>query len=110
MLKLDLDKGFLYAEGIQRTNLDCTDCHKVFVAKLNFDISGNHEIVCPYCGHKHFRTIKKGVVTGDRWSSQAGPNVNVPTERMWTNESLGAKTTTAANHIRERWLDNKEAE
>ena len=106
-MALDHNKGFVYAEGVQRTSVDCTDCHKVFIAKINFDLDGNHKILCPYCGHEHWRVIKKGVVTGDRWGSQNGPNRDVPTERMWSDQSIGAKTTTAAGHIRERWLGLK---
>jgi len=106
-MSLDLDKGFHYAEGVQRTNVDCTHCGKVFVAKINFDLDGNHKILCAYCGHEHWRTIKKGVVTGDRWGSQAGPNRDVPTERMWSDQSLGITTNTVAGYIRDRWLGAK---
>ena len=99
------EDGFVYNEGIVRTDLDCTSCSKVFVAKINYDLDGNHKILCPYCGHQHFRTIKKGVVTGDRWGSQHGANRDVPTERMWSDKTIGATTTTAAEHIRQRWLE-----
>ena len=62
-MKKDLTDGFVYAEGIQRTDVDCTDCGRVFIAKINHDLNGNHKILCPHCGHEHWRTIKKGVVT-----------------------------------------------
>lgn len=101
---LDHDKGFVYAEGIVRTDLDCHSCGKIFVAKINHDLDGNHKIICPYCGHEHWRTIRKGVVTGDRWGSQAGPNREVPTERHWSDKTLGVTTSTAAETIRRRWL------
>lgn len=103
-LKKDLTDGFTYAEGIQRTDVDCTDCGKVFVAKLNHDLDGNHQILCPYCGHEHWRVIKKGVVTGDRWGSQNGPNRPVTTERLWSDRTIGIETNTAAGFIRDRWL------
>jgi DNA-directed RNA polymerase subunit RPC12/RpoP len=100
----DLKDGFEYHEGIVRTSLDCHSCGKVFIAKLNFDLSGNHQILCPYCGHEHWRVIKKGVVTGDRYGSQNGPNREVSTERMWSDTTLPIQTTSVSRHIRDRWL------
>lgn len=103
-MALDWQHGFVYHEGIVKTNVDCTSCGKVFIAKINFDLDGNHKIICPLCGHEHWRSIKKGVVTGDRWGSQNGPNREVPTERMWSDRTVGIETTTAAQFIREKWL------
>ena len=107
-LPKDVTDGFTYGEGIIRTDVDCTSCGKLFIAKLNFDLDGNHQILCPHCGHEHWRVIRKGVVTGDRWGSQNGPNRPVPTERMWSDTTTGATTTTAAKFIRERWLTKDE--
>lgn len=95
--------GFDYHEGIVNTPLDCHDCNKKFVAKLDYDISGNHIIVCPYCGHQHCRAIKDGIVTSDRWSSKNGDNVICDTERYWSHKTLGMQTTTASEHIRRKW-------
>lgn len=101
----DVTDGFVYHEGVVRTDVDCTNCSKVFVAKINYDLDGNHKIICPCCGHEHWRVIKRGVVSGDRWGSQNGPDQMVPTERMWSDKTIGASTLTAAEHIRRRWLD-----
>ena len=94
-----------YGEGIKRTNVPCTDCRKNFVAKINYDLNGNHVIKCPLCGHLHYRTIKNGVVTGDRWDSQAGPNVDVPIDSAWSDTTLPIETNSAAKYIRKKWLD-----
>jgi len=96
-----------YAEGIVKTNLDCHSCSKVFIAKLNHDLDGNHQIICPYCGHEHWRVLRKGCVTGDRWGSQNGLNRKVSTERMWSDRTVGIETNTAAEHIRRTWLQSK---
>ena len=105
--------GFeLHGKGIVRTEEKCSECRKVIVAKINFDINGNHRIVCPHCGHVHFRVIKDGKMTGDRWSYKDIPEdaerwVDAPTESMWSNETLDVKTTSAHQHIRERFLSGK---
>lgn len=105
MIKQDQTDGFVYMEGVQRSQVDCSDCGKIFISKVNHDLDGNHKVVCPYCGHEHWRAIKAGVVTAQRWGSQHGPNRDVPTERMWSDKTVGVETNTAAEFIRQRWLD-----
>lgn len=99
-----------YHEGIVRTHLDCTECRGNFIAKLNYDIDGDHKIVCPRCGHLHYRTIKRGVVTETRWPQHKRPNslqefIEVKTERGWQDDALQMETVTPAEHIRARFLD-----
>lgn len=92
----------LYAEGRIRSEDTCTDCRKLFLAVIDFAISGNHEIRCPHCGHVHQRVIKKGVMTGDRWGSTQGRIVKSETYSVWEGDI--ARTTSAAQYIKERYL------
>lgn len=98
-------EGERYTEPV-RTDVYCHSCNKNFVAKLDYRIDGNHRIVCPYCGHEHWRQIKDGVVTSDRWGSSNGmPTVEVDKRSIWTHDSLPIQTSTASRFIREKWLD-----
>lgn len=99
-----LTDGLQYHEGVVRTEETCTSCAKLFVAKINYDLNGQHKILCPYCGHEHWRVIKNGVMTGDRWGSQDGPNRPVKTERMWSDKTHDIETNTAAEYIRRKWI------
>ena len=104
-----LEEFELHGKGIVRTEERCSECKKTIVAKINFEINGNHRIVCPYCGHIHFRVIKDGKMTGDRWSYKDIPEdaerwVEAPTESMWSDETLEIKTTAVHQHIREKFL------
>jgi DNA-directed RNA polymerase subunit RPC12/RpoP len=56
-----------------RSVVDCTNCGRQFIATLDLSLNGNHEITCPLCGHIHYRVVRDGVVTEDRWRSSAGP-------------------------------------
>jgi DNA-directed RNA polymerase subunit RPC12/RpoP len=103
----DSDKDPNHYEGIVRTDMYCTECRKNFIAKLDFSIEGNHEIICPHCGHEHCRVIKNGKITEDRWSSKQHNTVVAETQRIWTHTVLKATTSSAAEFLRERWL-NKE--
>lgn len=95
-----------YHEGIVRTDCDCHSCGGKFVAKLNYDIDGDHRIVCPRCRHIHYRTITKGVVTETRWKDRPPEETmtDVPTELYWRDTALEIETTTPAEHIRSRFL------
>jgi len=97
-------KHELHGKGIVVTDENCTNCRKTFRMRVNFDVNGNHIMVCPHCGHHHCRTIKDGVVTGDRWDSRNTLLDVVPEGSFWKSTTIGAETTTAFNHIRQAWL------
>lgn len=92
--------------GIQRTELYCHSCNKNFIAQLDFSISGNYVIECAHCGHEHWRTIKDGKITEDRWGSQINNNVTrVSGRSVWKSSVIKAETSTVAHFLRERWLN-----
>ena len=100
-LYFDGDK--LCGKGVVRTEESCSNCHKLMIFTVNFDLNGDHVVVCPHCGHQHCRIIKDGVVTGDRWSSRS-ESVEVPKDSIWDNTNIGAKSVAAYQHIREKWF------
>lgn len=91
---------------IVRTDMYCHDCDNNFIAVIDYNIDGNHEIICPHCSHIHYRLIKKGKITSDRWNSSAVNNVVDRTERIWTDKSLRMKTSSTSRFLRERWLNH----
>ncbi len=101
----DMDSN--HYEGIVRTDMYCTQCGKNFIARLDFSIDGNHEIICPHCGHEHCRKIEKGKITDARWDTRNHVKVVAETQRIWTHNVIKASTSSAAEFLRERWL-NKE--
>jgi len=89
---------------MQRTDMDCHQCGKQFIAQLDMSLDGNHLIECPYCAHEHCRVVKAGRVTGDRWDSR-NENVRATTKRStWKPDSRPLQTSTAAAFIRDSWL------
>lgn len=93
--------------GVVRTDMHCHDCSKNFIALLDYNIEGNHEIICPYCGHRHCRVIENGKITGDRWDGKNSheDNVKVGTERTWQHTHLQGQTSSASHFLREKWLN-----
>ena len=92
-------------EGEVNTDLYCHNCQKTFVAAIDFRIDGNHEIHCAYCDHIHFRVIKDGVATEDRFSSDDSDKPSTIARKTWKAEGLGITTSTASHFLRERWLE-----
>lgn len=70
-----------------RSNVWCTNCSQQFLSELDLGLNGNHEIRCPYCRHIHYRVVRDGVVTEDRYRSSAGPTYQVVTFTI-TNASF----------------------
>lgn len=91
-----------------KTVLDCHECSKQFVALLDYTVNGNHVIECAHCGHEHCRVIENGTITGERWSSRHGDDRTRDAHRprrVWKADALPARTSSAAEFIRQRWLE-----
>lgn len=90
-----------------RENLDlyCHNCDKNFIAKLNFEVSGNHIINCPHCNHEHCRVIEKGKVTSDRWDGRNDTNVNVERRNIIKLENNIGVSISASHFLREKWIN-----
>jgi DNA-directed RNA polymerase subunit RPC12/RpoP len=43
-------------------------CGKYFDFMLNESLNGAHRIHCPNCGHIHYRVVKKGQITDERFT------------------------------------------
>lgn len=92
-------------EGITRTDMNCHACGKDFIAELDFSINGQHVVECPRCGHEHYRHIKDGKITEQRWLNNPGSAVPVRGRSFWKSDVLPARTTIAAAFIRDLWLN-----
>ena len=92
--------------GRQRTEISCHNCvgEKVFIATLDFSINGNHKIVCPRCGHIHYRGIKNGKITEDRWTAAAGETIEVDTTDAWAPDVIKRECSVASVFLRDLWL------
>lgn len=93
--------------GVVRTDVYCTNCSKNFVARIDFDVNGNHIIECPLCAHEHCRVITNGVITGERWDSRY-QRVDVKPRNTWSHQSLPVTTSVACNFLRDRWINRSD--
>ena len=93
-----------WGDGPVRTDMNCTECSKNFIAELDHSIDGNHIVECPYCCHEHCRVIKDGRITGDRWETRM-QRVDIEKKKVWKHNVLQMQTSTASEFIREKWLN-----
>ncbi len=56
----------------ERQELYCHECMKNVQFDLDVEFDGNHEIKCPNCGHIHYRVVRDGQVTDERYNSSYG--------------------------------------
>src|SRR3954465_1127380 len=94
--------------GKQRTEISCHNCpgEKVFIATLDYSINGNHKIVCPRCGHIHYRTIKDGKITDARWTNTVPEGETIPTETSdaWAPTVIKQECSVASTFLRDLWF------
>ena len=64
-----------------KESLYCTDCGKTLHFKRKKEKNGKLIIVCDYCGHKHYRYVKDGVVMSERWGSGGDTNTKFGVEK-----------------------------
>lgn len=100
--------------GKQRTEISCHNCKgdKVFIAILDYSINGNHKIVCPRCGHLHYRTIKDGKITEARWTAKAPEGETIPTETSdaWSPTVIKRECSVASSFLRDLWLQRSDVQ
>lgn len=54
---------------VEKQELYCHNCDKYVQFDIDVSLNGNHEIVCPNCGHIHYRVVQNGRITSERWNS-----------------------------------------
>lgn len=92
--------------GMQRTDMQCTNCSKTFIAEMDYSLNGNHIIRCAWCGHQHCRTVQGGKVTDQRWApSNSLPDIPVGSRHVWKSDVENIATASASAFLRDRWLN-----
>ena len=88
------------------TEIYCHECDGYIRVVLDYSLNGNHEIRCPKCDHIHWRVIKDGEITSDRYKSSSGMIILSAT----TSDNYylaSSESTTSANNIffAQSWLN-----
>ena len=78
----------------EKHELYCHACEQYVQFDLDISRDGNYEIICPKCGHHHYRVVEDGVITDTRWGRDASQQqVLINWGNNYTTISTGTTTT-----------------
>lgn len=87
--------------------LECTNCRQTVRVSIDRHATGNLTIKCPSCGHEHYRYCENGVITEDRWHSNAWM---VPTYSYSISATSGTATatypSTGSSFLQSSWYNS----
>ena len=85
---------------IEKQELHCHACDRYVQFEIDTSLNGNHTIKCPNCGHEHYRVVKDGIITAERWQSSGASYAVIATSftvmSTWDsygNSSAGAEVS-----------------
>jgi len=55
----------------QIIEFECSSCAKIFDINLNTSLNGNYRVHCPNCDHIHYRVVKDGKITIERFPDRS---------------------------------------
>lgn len=77
----------------RKEELWCHDCGNYVQFTLDYDLDGAHVLNCPVCGHEHYRIIRRGRITAERWGRD-------PRQQVY---SVSPTTITASTTSMDTW-------
>ena len=83
-----------------RQELYCHACDR-YVQFNEPEVDGRLVITCPNCGHEHYRVVRGGVITEDRWGSS---NASLPT--VWATSATTSATSYTSSSSSDYYLGN----
>lgn len=96
---------------IEKQELYCHECDNYVQFEMDMDLSGNHVLKCPVCGHEHCRVVKNGIITSDRWDSRnrntyyiSATSTTVSSQSTWNTS-----TATDSTFLYVSWMNTTTA-
>ena len=90
--------------------LFCHECSSYVQFNLDMDLEGKHILHCPVCGHEHYRIVKDGVVTEERWGSNNNhfiPSFTVSSGTVTSSTvSTYSSTTSGSYFTYQNWTNS----
>lgn len=84
---------------IEKQEIYCHNCSNYVQFDIDMNLSGNHVLKCPKCGHEHCRVVENGEITGERWDSRNPTylvtSVTYTCASTWTTFTSRSSSVTA---------------
>jgi len=79
----------------ERQEIYCHGCSQYVQFDIDVNLDGQHTIVCPVCGHEHYRIVRNGKVTEARWASSSSlPNYFATCTTSTATSTFDSSSTT----------------
>lgn len=90
--------------NIERQELYCHGCGGYVQFNLDLSVDGNYVLHCPKCGHDHYRVVKNGKITDERWG-QSQSQIRIVSSITYTTTSTYSTTTSCSNFLYTSWMN-----
>jgi uncharacterized protein YbaR (Trm112 family) len=91
---------------MERQELHCHNCGNYVQFSIDTEKDGQHILNCPNCRHHHFRVVRNGKITGDRWGQDLSQNLTsyFASTITYSTASIYTTTNTSASFARNSWI------
>lgn len=80
---------------IEPQELYCHNCDGYVQFTLDLSVDGKYKLKCPNCGHTHYRFVRDGRITEERWGSSNLPSYSIGVyATTYSTASWSSATTT----------------
>jgi hypothetical protein len=92
---------------LRQQELDCHNCGKYVRFMLDHDLDGSHILNCPNCDHEHYRIIRNGRITAERWGRDPRQGDNgTPSGVYFVSSYAASSIGTSSTSLDTFWLND----
>lgn len=89
---------------MERQELYCHDCGKY--VRFNVpETDGNLIVNCPNCSHQHYRVVKNGIITEERWGSANRPTIYASNVITYNISATISTSSITCAFVSSSWLN-----
>ena len=82
----------------ERQEIHCHDCNNYVQFDIDMGLDGQHVLDCPRCGHKHYRVVRNGKITAERWGRDPSQGSPIYSVSNITYSVASASTASSAGY------------
>ena len=84
---------------IERQELYCHACGRYVQFNLDLSVDGNYKLDCPNCGHDHYRVVKDGKITDERYDQSRSQQSWMTVSGYVTSSATSSYDTSTASSV-----------
>ena len=96
----------------ERQEIHCHECNRYVQFDIDMGLDGQHVLNCPNCGHLHYRVVRNGIITAERWGrdpSQDMPIYSASNITYTTTMTISAGSSTSYIYDTTGWSSTSDS-